>query len=75
MVLQSPPTAHNWSIGFVGKKEAGAFPGRPDGVWESFGQHVQPRSLYLKQLEDRLGKQAVSAASPSSSSPAQANRK
>ncbi len=30
-----------------------------DGVWESFGRLVEPRSLYEKQLEDRLGHQAV----------------
>jgi len=30
-----------------------------DGHWESYGKHVEPRSLYLKQLEDRLGRQAV----------------
>ena len=42
-------------------------PGKPipvqmnqkDGWWESLGTHVAPRSLYLQQLEDRLGKQAV----------------
>jgi hypothetical protein len=58
LVCQKPPTAQNWSIGFVGKKEPGAFK-RGDGVWESYGKHVEPRSLYLKQLEDRLGKDAV----------------
>ena len=55
LVCQQPPTAQNWAIGFVGKKEKGAFD-RPDGYWESLGQHVEPRSLYLKQLQDRLGK-------------------
>jgi hypothetical protein len=58
LVCQTPPTADNWSIGFVGEKEKGAFE-RPDGTWESLGKHVEPRSLYLKQLEDRLGKEAV----------------
>ena len=60
LVCQRPPTAQNWAIGFVGKKEAGAFE-RSDGYWESHGTHVQPRSLYLKQLEDRLGTSAVRA--------------
>lgn len=59
LVCQSPPTAQNWSIGFVGKKEPGAFAGRPEGIWESEGKHVEPRSLYRKQLEDRLGAEAV----------------
>jgi hypothetical protein len=58
LVCQRPPTAQNWAIGFVGKKEGGAFE-RPDGHWESLGKHVQPRSLYLKQLEDRVGAQSA----------------
>ena len=58
LVCQQPPTAQNFAIGQVGKKERGAFP-RPDGCWESPGQHVAPRSLYLQQLEDRLGPEAV----------------
>ena len=53
LVCQQPPTAQNFAIGFVGKKNSGAFE-RPDGWWESEGQHVEPRSLYLKQLEERL---------------------
>jgi hypothetical protein len=32
LVCQKPPTANNWAIGFVGKKEPGAFE-RPDGTW------------------------------------------
>ena len=32
---------------------------REDGCWESHGTPVAPRSLYLKQLEDRLGGEAV----------------
>jgi len=61
LVCQRPPTAQNWSIGFVGKKMAGAFEPKPDGYWESLGRHVTPRSLYVKQLEDRLGPSAVAA--------------
>ena len=30
-----------------------------DGVWDSFGTLVEPRSLYEKQLEDRLGVDAA----------------
>jgi hypothetical protein len=58
LVCQQPPTAQNYAIGFVGAKTKGAFD-RPDGYWESLGAHVEPKSLYLKQLEDRLGKEAV----------------
>ncbi len=55
---EQPPTAQNYAIGFVGKKIAGPNR-RADGHWESQGKHVEPRSLYLKQLEDRLGTPAV----------------
>jgi hypothetical protein len=58
LVCQQPPTAQNFAIGQVGTKEPGAFK-RPDGYWESLGRHVAPRSLYLQQLEDRLGPEAV----------------
>lgn len=58
MVAQTPPTANTWVIGFVGEKGKPAFE-RPDATWESTGAHVEPRSLYFKQLEDRLGIQAV----------------
>src|SRR4029077_6652781 len=60
LACHQPPTAQNYAIGFVGEKTKGAFE-RPDGYWESLGKHVEPKSLYLKQLEDRLGKQAVAA--------------
>jgi hypothetical protein len=58
MVAQTPPTANTWVVGFVGQKGKPAFE-RPDATWESTGTHVEPRSLYLKQLEDRLGAAAV----------------
>lgn len=58
LVCQQPPTAQNFAIGFIGKKENGAFP-RPMGWWESEGRHVSPHSLYLAQLLDRLGPTAV----------------
>jgi hypothetical protein len=53
LVCQKPPTANNWAIGQVGKKDPGAFPPRPDGTWISYGKHVAPRSLYLHQLATR----------------------
>ncbi|MGB7160523.1 MAG: hypothetical protein WBD40_20830 [Tepidisphaeraceae bacterium] len=58
MIAQSPPTANTWVVGFVGEKDKPAFE-RPDATWEATGRHVEPRSLYLKQLEDRLGAKAV----------------
>lgn len=62
MIAQTPPTANTWVIGVVGERGKQAFE-RPDVTWESVGNHVEPRSLYLKQLEDRLGKKAVANAS------------
>ena len=59
LVCQKPPTAQNWSIGQVGRKDNGAFAPREDGFWESHGQHVMPDSLYLQQLRDRLGNSAL----------------
>lgn len=55
LVCQKPPTAQNFSIGFVGKRGRDAYP-RPLGWWESEGQPVEPRSLYQAQLQTRLGK-------------------
>jgi hypothetical protein len=53
MRCESPPTATNWCIGCVTPKRSGAC------KWESFGKAVMPQSLYLAQLRDRLGAQAV----------------
>ncbi len=57
--VQKPPTAQNYAIGCTGKKSSGRFEDREPGHYESHGRHVAPRSLYLKQLEDRLGTKAV----------------
>lgn len=65
LVAQQPPTAQNYAIGHVGPKVPGFVPNgddprpRKDGYWELLGQHAAPRSLYLQQLEDRLGADAV----------------
>jgi len=59
LCVQKPPTAQNYAIGCTGKIDAGRFKDREKGHYESHGKHVVPRSLYLKQLEDRLGSQAV----------------
>lgn len=57
--VQKPPTAQNYAIGCTGKIDMGRFKDREPGLYESHGTPVKPRSLYLKQLEDRLGGQAV----------------
>lgn len=65
LTVQQPPTAQNHAIGHVGEKRPPFVPNsddprpRSDGYWEHLGQHVTPRSLYLQQLEDRLGTDAV----------------
>ncbi len=53
IICERPLTAQNWAIGCRTPKRSG------DAYWESFGEMVRPRSLYLKQLEDRLGTAAV----------------
>jgi len=52
LICQQPPTAQNFSIGFVGERGKDAFP-RPLGWWESEGRPVEPRSLYQAQLAAR----------------------
>ena len=57
-VIQRPPTAQNYAVGCIGKKKDGRYK-RENGYWESHGKKVTPRSLYFKQLEDRLGTDAL----------------
>lgn len=60
IICDAPKGAMNWSIGCVGKKSQGSWaPNEPYGWWESAGKVVKPRSIYLQQLADRLGAQAV----------------
>ncbi len=59
-ICHAPLGAMNWAIGIVGIRRYGSWaPQEPLGHWESLGVHVCPRSLYYKQLEDRLGPEAV----------------
>jgi hypothetical protein len=51
--VESPKGAMNWGIGCTGSKKNGT------GYWESWGANVLPRSLYIAQLNDRLGSAAV----------------
>lgn len=51
--VESPAGAMNWGIGAAGTSQQGG------GYWEHWGDFVTPRSLYLRQLEDRLGREAV----------------
>jgi hypothetical protein len=55
--IQQPPGAMNWCIGGVGELDKKA---SPKGPWlSSHGIPVEPASLYLAQLRERLGAQAL----------------
>jgi hypothetical protein len=63
-IVQNPPGVCNWMIGCSGelRHEARPFdkePLLPGGTIDSHGVPVKPVSLYLAQLEERLGKQAL----------------
>jgi hypothetical protein len=51
--VESPLGGMNWGIGCTAQVKEG------NGYWESYGTPVQPRSLYLQQLKDRMGEKAV----------------
>ena len=63
LLLQQPPGSQNWCIGCQGATithaPAGGAPTPPNGVFDSEGVAVTPSSLYLAQLCERLGPQAV----------------
>ncbi len=63
-LVQKPPTAQNYSFGHIGINAVIFNSGlqdltKPNGHVESMDKHVTPRSLYLTQLKERLGAQAV----------------
>jgi hypothetical protein len=63
-IVQNPPGAINWLIGSVGENKPaarpfGQAPMLPEGTVDSPGKAVTPQSLYLAQLAERLGPQAV----------------
>jgi len=63
-IVQNPPGVCNWMIGCIGEPryEPRPFdkePLLPGGIIDSHGVPVKPVSLYLAQLEERLGKQAL----------------
>jgi hypothetical protein len=63
-ICQKPPVGQNFAFGHIGI-HAVVFNTNlvdhrfPNGHIESWDKHVAPRSLYLKQLDDRLGAEAV----------------
>jgi hypothetical protein len=63
-IIQNPPGALNWEIGCIGKNDLAPrpFASSPDlagGTIDSPGQAVEPESLYLTQLKERLGAEAL----------------
>jgi len=62
---QMPPGSQNWIIGCKGDIEHKGMPFEktnpilPDGVIDSHNKAVMPQSLYLTQLKERLGAQAL----------------
>ena len=63
-LVQSPPTAKNYSFGHIGINAVIFNAGlqdltKPNGHVESLDRHVTPGSLYLTQLKERLGVEAV----------------
>jgi len=63
-LIQSPPTAQNYSFGHIGVNAVvynAALQDltKPNGHTESMDRHVTPRSLYLTQLKERKGMEAV----------------
>ena len=63
-IIQRPQGTMNWSIGGAGTIHDQPRPGRsspiePRGTFESHGTKVSPSSLFLAQVCDRLGPQAL----------------
>lgn len=62
LICRVPPGASNWASGvwamFVG-----------DGLWSKTSEFVNPDSLYVAQLQERLGQKALAALAPSAAPP------
>jgi hypothetical protein len=68
-IIQNPPGSANWSIGDQGEQQTAPVPigegiegiPPPQGIIDSPNKPVKPASLYLEQLKERLGPEAVTA--------------
>jgi len=63
--IQQPPGSMNWAVACIGTRETSSEPGSkdkilPSGIFDSHNVPVTPSSLYLAQLKERLGPQALS---------------
>lgn len=56
--IQQPPGTMNWAIGCKGNMAAPS-DGHPNGIFDSHGTPVNIKSLYLAQLCERLGPEAL----------------
>lgn len=61
---QMPPGSANWVIGSIGARDQKGMPFNKEplmqeGIYDSPGINVAPKSLYLAQLSERLGKKAL----------------
>jgi hypothetical protein len=57
LLVQQPPGTMTWCIGCVGAPVTIGH--TPNGIFDSPGKMVHPSSLYLQQLRDRLGSDAL----------------
>jgi hypothetical protein len=57
LLVQQPPGALNWCVGCIGTPVT--IGSTPNGIFDSLGNMVEPASLYLQQLRDRIGPDAV----------------
>jgi len=55
-LVSAAPGTENWCIGGIGAKTSTS---DPDGIYDQLGNIVTPNSLYLEQLRQRLGDQAL----------------
>lgn len=63
IICDAPVGSMNWAVGCEGEHRKSSRSNEADGWLESQGRPVEPRSLYLQQLQDRLGREAVAAVS------------
>jgi len=64
LTIHNPPGSANWAIGSSGERlllprNMRTEPIIPEGIFDSYGIQVTPRSLYLAQLSERLGAQSL----------------
>ena len=56
LLVSEAPGSDNWCIGCIGTETTSS---DPNGIYDSLGTLVAPDSLYLEQLRERVGNQAL----------------